>query len=136
MDFKKGDLVKIKPEFREEDELYVYILLEEPDGGRVKIQACIITLTPFTSFKLDDSQRLINVGKNIVDVFDADTQANHLRFYSGPELFFLGELPVRGRGRVAGQRLGITDIHQALDQRQGIIEFHACLEASLDTEGQ
>ena len=70
-------------------------------------------------------QSLIDVGQNIIDMFDPDAQADHLS----------GTTPARravrratsagvgGRSRRAGQRLGIAQVHQAGDELgAGIVE--------------
>lgn len=36
-DFRKGDLVRFIPEYEDSDKEYVYLLIEDPDGGRVKV---------------------------------------------------------------------------------------------------
>lgn len=38
MEFEKGDIVIFKPEHREENDDLNYVLIEEPDGGRVKVK--------------------------------------------------------------------------------------------------
>ena len=35
--FQKGDLVEFIPEYKDGDTEFVYVLIEEPDGGRVKV---------------------------------------------------------------------------------------------------
>ena len=51
-------------------------------------------------------------------------------------LLLLGRhLPVRGRGRMAGERLGVADIHQPLDQLERVVEALAGFEAAVDAEG-
>lgn len=35
--FKKGDIVRFVPEYQDGEEEFDYILLEDPDGGRVKV---------------------------------------------------------------------------------------------------
>ncbi len=34
---KEGDLVKFIPEYEDGDDEFVYVLVEDPDGGRVKV---------------------------------------------------------------------------------------------------
>lgn len=34
---KKGDFVKFKPEYEDGEHEFVYMLIEDPDGGRVKV---------------------------------------------------------------------------------------------------
>ena len=36
--FKKTDIVRFLPEYQDGDNEFDYILIEEPDGGRVKVQ--------------------------------------------------------------------------------------------------
>ena len=36
-DFKKGDLVRFLPEYEDGDKEFIYVLIEDPDGGRVKV---------------------------------------------------------------------------------------------------
>jgi hypothetical protein len=36
--FKKNDIVRFLPEYQDGDNEFDYILIEEPDGGRVKVQ--------------------------------------------------------------------------------------------------
>lgn len=35
--FKKGDVVHFLPEYKDGEEEFDYILIEDPDGGRVKV---------------------------------------------------------------------------------------------------
>ncbi len=36
--FKKNDIVRFLPEYQDGENEFDYILIEEPDGGRVKVQ--------------------------------------------------------------------------------------------------
>jgi hypothetical protein len=57
------------------------------------------------------TNRLVEIGDDVLGVLDADRQAHDVRGGAG-ELQLVGaELAVGGRGRVAGQRFGIADIH-------------------------
>ena len=51
-------------------------------------------------------------------------------------LLLCRHLPVRGRGRVTGQRLGVANVDEACDQLQRVIEGLAGLHAALDAEGE
>ena len=51
-------------------------------------------------------------------------------------LFLRRHLPMRGRGRVAGERLGIAHIDQPLEQLERVVERLARLEPADDAEGQ
>ena len=35
--FKKGDIVRFVPEYQDKEDEFNYILIEDPDGGRVKV---------------------------------------------------------------------------------------------------
>jgi len=37
--FKKGDIVRFVPEYQDKEDDFDYILVEDPDGGRVKVIA-------------------------------------------------------------------------------------------------
>lgn len=36
-EFKKNDIVRFKPEYMDGESEFDYILIEDPDGGRVKV---------------------------------------------------------------------------------------------------
>ena len=61
---------------------------------------------------------------------------DHLRLDAGLALLLGRHLPVRGRGRMAGQRLGVAHIDQPLDQLERVVETLAGLEPALDAESQ
>ena len=48
-------------------------------------------------------ERLVEVRKNVIDVLDADAEAQRLRTDAREPLLLRRHLPVRGRGRVAGE---------------------------------
>src|SRR5690606_15415301 len=81
-------------------------------------------------------QGLREVGENVVDMLNADRQADHVFRHAGCRELFRVELAVRGRGRVAGERLGVADVHQTQNQLQGVNEPGAGFAATLDAEGQ
>jgi len=58
------------------------------------------------------------------------------RIISGHALLFGRHLPMRGRGRMAGERLGVAHITQPLEQAQRIIKHLAGFEPAGDAEGQ
>lgn len=47
---------------------------------------------------------------DIVEVFNSDRHSNHIRSYPTPFLLGIGELLVRGGGRVNDQGLGVPDV--------------------------
>ena len=82
------------------------------------------------------AERLIEVGDDVVDVLDADAEPDHLRRHAGLPLLLRRHLPVRGRRRMAGQRLGVAQVDEPLDQRERVVEPLAGLESARDAEGQ
>ena len=64
-------------------------------------------------------------------MLDADGEPDHLRRHAHTGLFGLGELPVRGGGRMASQGFGVADVHQPLEELERVVELHARLEATL-----
>ena len=62
-------------------------------------------------------------------MLDADGQADGFRRHAGLALFGFRHLAMGGGGGMAGQRLGVADIDQPLDQAQRVIEILAGLES-------
>ena len=75
---------------------------------------------------------LIEVADDVVDMFDADAKPDRLGSHPGLALFFNRHLSMGSRSRMAGQRFGITDIHEPLDQLERVIELLTGFESSLD----
>ena len=73
---------------------------------------------------------------DVVDVLDADAQADRLGCDAGCRLFVFCQLTMGGRSRVRCQRLGIADVDKPLEDLQRVIELHASLKAALDAECQ
>src|SRR5690242_9112105 len=84
--------------------------------------------------RLHGGERLIEIGQNVVDVLDADADADRLRPDARLLLLFGRHLPVRGRGRMARKRLGVAHIDQPLDQLERIVKFLARFETAGDAE--
>ena len=49
------------------------------------------------------SQSLLQIGNDILDILDTDTQTDHVGSYTGGFQFLTGQLTVRCRGRVRCQ---------------------------------
>lgn len=81
-------------------------------------------------------QRLLQIGFDVVDVFDADGQAHHVVRHAGFLHFFGGELAVRGGGGVAGEAFAVAYVDQARDQFQGVLKARAAVAATLYAEGE
>ena len=60
--------------------------------------------------ELDRCQSLFEVFENVVDVFDADGEANEFGGNSTSELLFPGELGVRRCRRMNREGFGVSDI--------------------------
>jgi len=56
-------------------------------------------------------KRLVEIGEDVVDVLDANTEPDGFRSDARETLLRRGHLPVRGRGRVTGQRFRIAQVH-------------------------
>ena len=70
---------------------------------RIPAFAGITILVAFVVVVLDCRQRLFEVGDQVVDVFDADRQANGIDSNASGFKFRRRKLAVRGRCRMAGQ---------------------------------
>jgi hypothetical protein len=56
------------------------------------------------------AQSLLDVGKDVVHVLEADREAHEIRRHTGRELLFCRELLVRGGSRMDSQRARVTDV--------------------------
>src|SRR5690606_29491226 len=77
---------------------------------------------------------LVDIGDDVVDMLDAHRNAHQVFRNASPRQLFRAELAVRGRSRVAGQRLGVADIDQPQDHVQRVDELAACFHTALDAE--
>jgi hypothetical protein len=75
-------------------------------------------------------QGLRQIFEDVVDVLDADAQANHLRGDADAGLFFGGELAVGGGGGVAGEGFGVAHVDHALEEPEAVEAFSSGLEAA------
>src|SRR5581483_7165753 len=73
-------------------------------------------------------QSLVEVPEDVVDVLDADRQADHVRRHPGLDLLFLGELAMGGRCRVDDQRLCVAHVGQVREELQRFDELDARLD--------
>jgi len=79
---------------------------------------------------------LIEVGEDVVDVFDADAEANHFRGHAGFLLLGRAHLPMRGGGGMASERFGVAEIDEAFEELEGVVEFFGSFKSALDAEGE
>ena len=85
---------------------------------------------------MHSGQSLIQIFDNVGGMFDTDADPDHLRPDAGLALLVRCHLPMRGRGRMAGERFRIADIDQPFDEPQRVVKRLAGLETALDAEGQ
>jgi hypothetical protein len=69
----------------------------------------------------DRGECLVQIFQQIVDVLDADRQADHAFRYAGLGQLLRVELAVRGRSRMAGERLGVADVHEPQKELQRVL---------------
>ena len=81
--------------------------------------------SPMTSLPVRRRQSPVEIGQDVVDVFDAYSQANQSRRYAGCGLLRFVQLGVGGRGRVDSQALRITDVCQVREKLQALDECTA-----------
>ena len=81
-------------------------------------------------------QGLIEVGQDVVYMFNPNAQADHFRQNTGASLLLGRHLPVCRRSRVAGQRLGVAQVHQPGNELERIVEADGGCVAPLDAQCQ
>ena len=69
-------------------------------------------------------------------MLDADRQAHHVRGDPGGGQFLVIELAMGGHRRNRRAGLGVTDIDQAQDQPERVVEAHPGVSSALDAEAQ
>src|ERR1700761_6846119 len=80
-------------------------------------------------------QSLVDVVDDVVDVLDPDRQADRLRPDAGLDQLLAGKLAVGGGGRMDGQRLGVPQVQQPLDELERVEEGQPGVVAAIDPEG-
>ncbi len=81
-------------------------------------------------------QRLVQIGDDIVDMFDADRDAHHVRPRPRGDQLGLAQLAVRGRGGMDDQRARIADIGEMAEQLDLRDQLHPGVVATLQPEGE
>src|SRR5450755_566211 len=81
-------------------------------------------------------QSLIDVPEDIIERFESDREAHHLRRDAGGALLVFVELAMRRRRRMDDQGLRISDVGQVRQELHRLDESNAGCGASLDAEGQ
>src|SRR5580704_13240873 len=86
--------------------------------------------------RLGGGERLIEIRDDVVDMLDADGEPDHFRPHAGFLLLLCRHLPVRGRGRMAGERFGIAHVDQTLEQLERVVKRLAGFEPTDDAESE
>ena len=78
--------------------------------------------------------RLVEVGEDVANVFNADGKPHQLRRHARGRLLLSRELLMRGGGRMDHQRLGVADVGQQREKLERVDELLARIVAALDAE--
>ena len=84
----------------------------------------------------DLRQRLFQIGDDVLDILDADRQADHVRPGAGALQLIGRKLAMRRRGRMDDQRARIAEIGEMRKQLHARNDLHAFIVAALETEGE
>ena len=88
---------------------------------------------PFTS-GLGGTQSLVNVGDDVIDIFNTDGKADKIGRNTRGDLFFRGELLMGRRCGVYYKGFGIADICEMRQELDVINELFACIESPFDSK--
>src|SRR3954469_10073847 len=81
-------------------------------------------------------EALLEIGDDVILVLEPDRKAHHVGPGAGLHLLRVGELAVRGRGRMNDERAGIADIGEMREQLHVRDELHAGVVAALEPESE
>src|SRR5690606_154999 len=84
----------------------------------------------------DFRQRLLQIGNDVIDIFDADGKTHHFRPGASGDALLVRQLTVRGGGRMDDQRARIADIGEVREQFEGLDKLDAGLVATLQAESE
>ena len=85
---------------------------------------------------LAGGQRLIQIPQNVVEVFEADREADHVGLDTGGALLRGAQLLVRGRGWMDHQAAGVADVGQVRKQLGVVDQLTARFVSALDAEAK
>ncbi len=68
------------------------------------------------------AQRPIQVLDDVLDMLDADAEADRFGANTGAFQLLRSHLPVRGRGGMAAERSGVADIYEPLDKFERVVK--------------
>ena len=111
----------------------------EPEFGLRSSSHCpawpAVAGSPANGMPIGGFDRLVEIGEDIADVFDAHREPDHFRRHAGIGLLLDRELLVRRRCRVNHQRLGVADVGHQREEFQRIDQLLPGLVSALDAEG-
>src|SRR5271157_4398770 len=81
-------------------------------------------------------KRLIEIPQNIINIFEANTQANKVRADTSRKLIFGSQLTVRCRCRMNGKTLRVADVGKVAEELQAFDEPLAFFHAAFDTKAE
>src|SRR5579871_6259694 len=79
---------------------------------------------------------LIEVGDQVLDVFDAHRQPHDLRSRARLAAVFVRKLPVRGRGGMDNQTARVADICEMAENPDAVYQIHSRIKAAAQSEGE
>ena len=77
---------------------------------------------------------MVEIGEDVVDVFDADGESDELGRNAGGKQLLLAELRVGGGRRVDRERLCVADVGEVFEELEGVDEFCSRRGTALDAE--
>tara|TARA_B110000305_G_scaffold87231_1_gene98343 strand:+ start:4018 stop:4563 length:546 start_codon:yes stop_codon:yes gene_type:complete len=77
---------------------------------------------------------LVEVGEDVVDVLDADGEADEFGLDAAGELLFGGELGVSGGGGMDRERFGVSKVGDVGEHFQRVDELGSCFGSTFDSE--
>src|SRR4051812_17876872 len=88
-----------------------------------------------TELLLRSAYGLVKIPKDVVQVFDADREANEVLADAGVDLLGVAELLVRGGRGVDYEALGVAEVGEVGEDLDGVDQLRAGVAPSLDAEG-
>src|SRR5271155_4315815 len=82
------------------------------------------------------AQRPIQVLDDVLDMLDADTEADRFGSNTRAVQLLRSHLPMRGGGRMAAERSGVADIYEPLDKFERVVKRLGRLQAAHHAQGQ
>ena len=94
------------------------------------------TTTSTPSLTRRNTQRLVQIPQDVLNVFNADAEADEVGRDASCDQLVFGELAVGRAGWVNGQALGVTDVGDVAKELQVVDEVLACCLTALDAKAE